>query len=264
MNVDARLAQRLEGAEARYAGGYAVACGGSAVAIAGGTSVFAGAGSPFGKAVGVGIEHPVTAADVDKLEAHLGTPARIELCPFSHESLARELAARAYVVVEWNHVLVGAMPKDVTRGERDERPDAGADDIRVRPVGAGEEALWARVINQGFMDNEDVPDDAVALALPSTRAESIRCVLAWEGDVAIGASAMGVHDGIASLFGSAVRVAWRRRGVQRALIRERVAFAKAQGCDLVTACTLPGTGSQRNLERWGLRVVYPKLLMQRR
>jgi hypothetical protein len=68
MNDDARLAQRLERAEARFAGGYALACGGTTHDVAGGTAIFAGVGSPFGKAVGIGIGQPVTAADMDALE----------------------------------------------------------------------------------------------------------------------------------------------------------------------------------------------------
>jgi GNAT superfamily N-acetyltransferase len=266
MNDDARLAQRLERAEARFAGGYALARGGATHDVAGGTAIFAGVGSPFGKAVGIGIGQPVTAADMDALELHLGPPPRIELCPFAHESLARELSARGYVIVEWNHVLVGPMPKDLAPYESYEGSDANDNDparVEVRAVRKGEEAIWARVVNQGFSDKEEVSDADITLALPSTRTSSIHCVLAWRGNEAIGASAFGVHDGIVSLFGSAVRVAWRRRGAQRAFIHSRLAFAKERGCDLVTACTLPGTGSQRNLERWGLRVAYPKVLMQR-
>ena len=261
MNVDLDLAQRIEGAEAQYAGAYALACGGRTHSVAGGTAIFAGADSPFGKAVGLGLGKAVSSADLDAIEEVLGKPARIELSPFADASLARELAAHAYVVVEWNHVLVGSVARAIEGDGRRELDDAR--DVSVRTVRPGEESIWARVVNQGFTDRDDVSAEAIAMALPSTRAQKIRCVLAWQRETVVGASAMGVHDGIASLFGSAVRVGARRRGVQRAFIRERLAFAREHACDLVTACTLPGTGSQRNLERWGLRVAYPKVLMQR-
>ena len=37
--------------------------------------------------------------------------------------------------------------------------------------------------------------------------------------------------------------------------------AIAQGCDLVTASTLPGSGSQRNYERLGFVVAYTKVTL---
>ena len=38
--------------------------------------------------------------------------------------------------------------------------------------------------------------------------------------------------------------------------------ALAQGCDLATASTLPGSGSQRNYERLGFEVVYTRVTLE--
>jgi hypothetical protein len=47
--------------------------------------------------------------------------------------------------------------------------------------------------------------------------------------------------------------------LHRELISARLYEALAQGCDLATASTLPGSGSQRNYERLGFEVVYTKI-----
>jgi hypothetical protein len=49
--------------------------------------------------------------------------------------------------------------------------------------------------------------------------------------------------------------------VQTALIRARLAFAAAAGCDLAAVNTVPGSVSQRNAERQGFRVVYTRALL---
>ena len=48
----------------------------------------------------------------------------------------------------------------------------------------------------------------------------------------------------------------------RELIAARVNEALAQGCDLATASTLPGSGSQRNYERMGFEVVYTRVTLE--
>jgi hypothetical protein len=39
--------------------------------------------------------------------------------------------------------------------------------------------------------------------------------------------------------------------------------AAAQGCTLAATSTLPATPSQRNMERLGFRIAYPKVVMVR-
>jgi hypothetical protein len=46
--------------------------------------------------------------------------------------------------------------------------------------------------------------------------------------------------------------------VQKALLLVRLAVAAENGCDLAMVATQPGSGSQRNVERLGFRVVYTR------
>jgi hypothetical protein len=49
--------------------------------------------------------------------------------------------------------------------------------------------------------------------------------------------------------------------LQTALVRARLAVAAAARCDLATLNADPGSGSQRNAERQGFRVVYTRALL---
>jgi hypothetical protein len=80
------------------------------------------------------------------------------------------------------------------------------------------------------------------------------------GDPA-GAAALAVYGGLATLFADSTVTHHRRAGVHAELIAARLNEAMAQGCDLATASTLPGSGSQRNYERLGFEVVYTRITL---
>ena len=70
-----------------------------------------------------------------------------------------------------------------------------------------------------------------------------------------------VISGLATLFADSTIALYRRCGLHRELIAARLNEALAQGCDLVTAATLPGSGSQRNYERMGFEVAYTRVTL---
>jgi GNAT superfamily N-acetyltransferase len=51
----------------------------------------------------------------------------------------------------------------------------------------------------------------------------------------------------------------RRRGLQAALLEERMRYASDHGCDLAMMVAEAGSLSQRNAERQGFRVAYTRL-----
>ena len=57
------------------------------------------------------------------------------------------------------------------------------------------------------------------------------------------------------------RPAFRRRGVQTALLQAQLVAAREQGCDLALTITAPGSDSQRNMERAGFRLAYTKAIL---
>ena len=138
-------------------------------------------------------------------------------------------------------------------------PKANVEIVRVE-----EESLepWVDVVLRCFFDRpEDAPpalrDGAIAMGM-------VPGVTAWlarvDGHPAGGGSLM-IHEGLALICGDGTLPDFRHQGVQTALLRARLAHAVAAGCDLAVICTQPGSGSQRNAERLGFRVVYARTMM---
>jgi GNAT superfamily N-acetyltransferase len=74
---------------------------------------------------------------------------------------------------------------------------------------------------------------------------------------------MGVEDGVALFFADSILPEARRKGWQMALIRERLAAAQKEGCDLAMVTVLPGSLSHRIYERAGFELIYLRVNLQR-
>ena len=83
-----------------------------------------------------------------------------------------------------------------------------------------------------------------------------RLYLARVDGVAGASAALTIGDGLGYLANAATVPAMRGRGCQTALLARRIADAAAEGCDTIASLAEFGSGSQRNLERAGLRVAY--------
>jgi GNAT superfamily N-acetyltransferase len=84
------------------------------------------------------------------------------------------------------------------------------------------------------------------------------CLLAEIDGEPGAAGALFIHDRIALFGGSATVPELRRRGLQTALLHERMRYAFDRGCDLAMMVAAPGSDSQRNAERNGFRVAYTR------
>ena len=74
---------------------------------------------------------------------------------------------------------------------------------------------------------------------------------AWIDGQLVGTATLRLDDGLAQLCGAATLPAWRRRGVQTALLQRRLADAADAGSDLALMTTAPGTKSQENGPKQG-------------
>jgi N-acetylglutamate synthase-like GNAT family acetyltransferase len=83
-----------------------------------------------------------------------------------------------------------------------------------------------------------------------------RLYLARVDGVPAGSAALTVGGGLGYLANAATAPEMRGRGCQTALLARRIADAAAAGCDEVVSLAEFGSGSQRNLERAGLRVAF--------
>ena len=73
----------------------------------------------------------------------------------------------------------------------------------------------------------------------------------------------GSTRGVYQLCGAATLPAFRRRGVQSALLSARLAEARAANCDLTVVTVEPGSRSQANVQRRGFVPLYSRLVMAR-
>lgn len=222
--------------------------------IAGGIVIFTGVDSPVTQAFGVGLDGAVTASELDKLENFFfsrGAAVALELCPFIDPSLVELLGQRPYRLQEFSNVLV----RDIGAGEVF---DVRGSTVTVRPAEIQEAKLYTRVVTDGFAEQVPVSQsllEVVESFVHRARGQAFFAIV--DGEVA-GAAAVAEHGGIAELSGAATLPRFRNRGVQAALIAERMAWGAGRGCSLATTTTGPATSSQRNFERAGFQVVYSR------
>jgi GNAT superfamily N-acetyltransferase len=266
MHGDLELARRLEEAESFASEAIALRLGqlrpavGAAVEpIAGGRAVYAGPGSPISEAKGLGLHGPVGEADLDRLEAFYfgrGEPCRVFVCPLADPTLAEGLGRRGYRLSGFESFLAMPLVPDAT-----EPPPAAG--IEVRPAESEDADLYASVVAPNFAGPEGLSDELRDLMASMFGMGSSRAFLAYvDGEVA-GGGAVLMHRGVALLAGAATLPAYRRRGVHAALHQARLALARRSGCDLAAQGAEPGSTSQRNAERRGLRVAYTRAILVR-
>jgi len=228
--------------------------------IAGGVVAFTGVDSPITQALGVGLNGPVTGAELDRLEDFFfsrGAAVAIELCPFADRSLVELIAKRPYRLEEFSNVLV----RELREGEGFVGPVPG---VTAREAEPDEAQMYARLVAEGFDDTARVTQALINVVEAFFRRGSGRCFLTFVDGQAAGGGSVAINDGIAELYGASTLIRFRGRGAQTALLNARMTWAVKRGCAMATTTTAPGTTSQRNFERAGFRVVYSRTKMIRR
>jgi ribosomal protein S18 acetylase RimI-like enzyme len=79
--------------------------------------------------------------------------------------------------------------------------------------------------------------------------------------VVAGGASLRIQDGVAQLNGAATLPDHRRRGVQSALLRHRLADGARRGCDVAVVTTQPGSKSQQNVQRSGFSLLYTRAIL---
>lgn len=263
--VDQRLAHRLELTDAHSGVAFARAhadifpeSGATAEAFAGGWATFAGVDSPMTQAFALGLSGPVEEEEIVRMEDFFhsrGAATMVELCPYADLSIVDLFRKRGYSLIELSNVLARQLTPEDAQFSCD-----GA--LRIRHPEAHEARLWAETVARGFITEGELPQSLIDLMITSLHSAAGAFFLAEIDGQAAGGGMLAMRDGVASLGGASTLPAFRNRGVQTALLRARLAFAARQGCEIVMVTTLPGTTSQRNVERQGCRVVYTRSKLQ--
>lgn len=186
----------------------------------------------------------------------------MELCSLADPAVAALLTGRGYRLAGFENVLGRPLTRDAPP-----MPDG----IDVRAGGADELDAWVDIVVEGFAHpdgegvptHEDFPRDVIARAERDVVEAGARVYLARCGGVPAGGGAMRITDGLAQLAGAATAPAFRRRGVQGALLAARLRDAAAAGCEVAVVTTAPASASQRNVQRNGFDLLYTRAILTR-
>ena len=245
------LIRRLERAQARQNERRNRAASGSSLPVGGGFAHFRGPGHPLNQALG--LIDPIAEEELEAVERFLGAPTVLELSPGADPALWPLLARRGYRLHQFQQLWVGGLA--APPGPAVEIPG-----LEVRPAWPDEEDTFNRVVAGGFCERDDwrnhEPPFRTSLAVAD-----VGGWLALVGGEPAGGGTLGLVDGVALLSGDGVIPRFRGRGLQKALIRARLAFARERGAEVACAGTAPGTASQRAYEACGFRAAYPKVEM---
>jgi GNAT superfamily N-acetyltransferase len=261
--ADIELARRLETTDAlagvEFANAWAKLSSSNGevfLPVAGGYAGFGGVDSPLTQAFGLGLNGPVTDQDLAAMEefyrAH-GAPVNIETCPLADPSLLKLLNERGYHPIEYSNVFV----RELTEADSKAWPDPTTN-VRVRRAAPDEAESYSLLVTKSFFEIAEIPPGLMDVFLSCFLAERSFFFFAEVDGIPAGGGMMSIHQGVASLGGAGTLPEFRNRGVQKALLLARIAAAAESGCDVAMVATGPGSGSQRNVERMGFRVVYTR------
>lgn len=259
--ADKGLGERLEAAEGFACMQFANArrrlfpeSGSEWMTMAGTTVVFDGVEAPTTQTFGLGMFEEVTEEALGEMEEFFksrGTSTMHEVCPHAGVAVLEKLCRRGYLPMEVSNVLYCEVQK---------RDAALGDGIGVRTVGADEAELWGSISARGWTHGHPELEGFLAQmgALCVAREQS-PCFLAEVDGVPGAAGGLVLHEGVALFAGAATVPELRRRGLQGALLAERMRYAAEARCDLAMMVAEAGSESQRNAERKGFRVGYTRM-----
>jgi GNAT superfamily N-acetyltransferase len=216
-------------------------------------AVFDGVDSPCTQTFGLGIFEELTNATLDTIESFFlkhGAPVFHEVSPFAGVAALDLLCTRGYRPIELSSVLY----QPIT-----EPAPIAASNVTVRVADPQEAELWNQINVRGWShDHPELAEILMELGAVIAARENTVCLLAEVDGQPGAAGALCLHEGVALFGGAATVPELRRRGLQSALLRERMRYAFSHNCDLAMMAALPGSESQHNAERAGFSVAYTR------
>jgi GNAT superfamily N-acetyltransferase len=271
MFTSAALAAQIDRAEGRLCAGIAdvavrtdPASGSTVFAIGGGVAVFAGSGSPTNKMIGVGFDGLPSDGELDAVEALFrdrGAPLQAEVSTLADPAFHAQLITRGYEPHGFENIL-GCPLAELNFGV--------PGNITIDPVVPEVRAAWVEVLVDAFAapDVGGVGGDALPpsdflrhwLTL-TMQVPGFECLAASMDGAVAGGGALRLDGDIAQFCGAGTLPAFRRRGVQTALLRWRLGYARSRGCQVAVVSTQPASKSQQNVQREGFALLYARQLL---
>jgi hypothetical protein len=257
LHSDLSLARLIEASTRDGDRAFIEARGGDWMALAGTGVFYDRVDSPLTQTFGLGLFAPVTAGQLDQIEAfyaHRGAATNHEVSPFAGIETMALLASRGYRPIEFSSVLYLDLslwtpppPSPVT----------------AAPANFSEARLLAELGARGWATSEagaQLPfyDFMLSLANAAFAASGAQPYLARLDGQPIATAILRCHDTVASLDGACTIPSARRQGAQTALLHARLQAAITQDCRIATMSAQPGSSSQHNAERHGFRIAYTR------
>jgi GNAT superfamily N-acetyltransferase len=276
MFASVALAARIEHAEARLTASMvrfmlAEAPGSDVLlleTLGQGVAAYAGPSSPMNKLIGVGFG-PLPSDDrLRDIEARFrerAAPLQAEVATLADPALAEQLTRSGYVLRNFENVS----GRTIVEGDR--HPPAQTE-LRIELLTTEHADAWVDVAITSFQHAdgqgvaaEELPSRALLEASlgPWARSPGFVRYCAWLDDRLAGVATLRIDEGMAQLCGAATLPAFRRRGIQRALLERRLQDAARAGCDLAVVTTQPGSKSKQNVARQGFALLYARAILIR-
>lgn len=261
---DLALSRRLERAEGHACAQYAQArrhlfpsSGAQWIECDGAYAVFDGIDSPITQSFGLGIFKELSQTSLDIIERFFldrGAAVLHEVSPFAGVSALSLLCKRRYKPIEISSVLYQPVEQPPTE-------QLGA--ISVHVIAPDEAQLWSDISARGWAhEHPELSEFLLSLGTISAARDGSFCFLAELDGKPGAAGVLCIHEGVALFGGSATIPELRRRGLQTALLHERMRYAFNHGCDLAMMVAEVGSNSQRSAERKGFQIAYTRTKWQ--
>ncbi len=224
---DLALSRRLEQAEGYACTQFAAArrrlfpeCGAEWMDCAGIRAVFDGVASPLTQTFGLGIFEELTAGSLDTVERFFldrGAHVDHEVSPLAGVAALGLLCSRGYRAIEISSVMHRTVEEPAAE------PPGG---IGVRVTGSDEAELWTSVCEKGWThEHPELLEFFQESTAISTAREQSPCFLAELDGQPGAAGSLCIYEGVALFAGAATVPELRRRGLQAALLQERMRYA---------------------------------------
>lgn len=256
MPIDAALAFRLEQIDALNSADYIFTLQqlesttqATVQALEGATALLMGAAYPINRLAMAEFGPPQDAVlqRFETLCQQVGVKPYVSYCPLGESGWLELLAKRGYRVQAVMNVYVQRLEGGT--------PQAWPSELQVVSNPSFEQ--WYEASHAAWQ-LQGLPEQKRFAEVAWRRPQALNLVGYWQGQPAAVAAMRGRND-IAMLNGTATAPPFRGRGIQKALLQQRLHLARQQGYALATVMALPGSVSGRNLERQGFRLAYQRL-----
>ncbi|RUR10090.1 GNAT family N-acetyltransferase [Legionella sp. km772] len=227
---------------------------GKILELGGGAACFAGLSSFFSQVVAWGFElkskqfKPQIEAIEDFYRSCGHSRVDLELCPLVGNDLLIALGQRGYRITEMNNISFLDLAHYSLNEEKVQ--------FEIRQIASHEVRQWAKTIALGFGYIE-----AQEQFIHYAQLKGVRAFAVYDNEQIVAGATIAIHGPVADLGVTSTLPAYRNRGLQKLLLKERLKFAIDEALPLVTVTTEPGSISDLNIQKIGFRCAYTRVKM---